>query len=923
MDETRQSTAAAEPLWHTLPVETALARLGVDPGRGLESGEAAARLARYGPNRLRPLPRPGPLKRFLMQFHNVLIYVLLAAGGVTLAMGHYVDAGVILGVVVINALIGFLQEGRAERALEAIRAMLSLQADVRRDGRRQTIAAADLVPGDIVFLQSGDKVPADLRLIRSRGLQLQEAALTGESLAVSKQTEPVAADALLGDRTTMAFASTLVTTGQGEGMVVATGDATEIGGIGRMIGEVEPLTTPLMAQLGDFARVLTFAILALTLFVFAIGAFVHRFAMHEMFLAAIGLAVAAIPEGLPAIVTITLAIGVERMARRNAIIRRLPAVETLGSVNVICSDKTGTLTRNEMTAASVVTAAATLEVTGEGYATAGRLLCDGADADAATRAAVTELARAAVLCSDAAVQVGGDGPVIAGDPTEAALVVLAMKGGLDADALRRDNRRLDVIPFESEQQYMATLTAPHAADDNEHRLICVKGAPERVLAMCEFEHTAAGPEPLDVGRWRDRIAELSGRGERVLAIAARPARPSETTLEPAALAGGLTLLGVVGIADPPSGDAIAAVARCREAGIAVKMITGDHAQTARAIGRRFGLGEAAPALTGAELDRLDEAALVTAATTTDVFARTTPAHKLRLVGALQSRGLTVAMTGDGVNDAPALKRADVGIAMGERGTEAAKEAAEIVLADDNFVSIAHAVEEGRTVYDNLKKAILYLLVTNGAQALTIITAVLLGEQLPITAVQVLWINMVTAVTLALALAFEPAEPDVMRRAPRGRTAALVTPLLLARIGFVAAVIVVGIIVVFEWLLAGGLPLATARTAAVNALVACEIAYLFSARRGLAAALSPAALRGIRPALISVALVCLLQLAFTYLPLMQALFATTPLPGRAWAAIGLLAVVFFVIVEIEKMLLRWARAGRTDRRRQPDATATGS
>ncbi len=912
MDEgSNRADESPAPPWHALPAEDVLARFATDEG-GLSSAEAAERLARYGANRLTPAPPPSALKRFVRQFNNILIYVLLAAGGVTVALGQFVDAGVIFGVVLVNATIGFLQEGRAEKALDAIRKMLSPHATVRRDGQRESIAAEGLVPGDIVVLDAGDRVPADVRLIELKRLAIDEAVLTGESVPVDKNPSPVVADAVVGDRRSMAFAGTLVTSGAGIGVVVATGEATEVGGIGRMLGAVEGVQTPLMAQLTRFGRALTLAILVLTMFVFAVGVIVHGFALDAMFMAAVGLAVAAIPEGLPAIVTVALAIGVERMARRNAIIRRLPAVETLGAVDVICSDKTGTLTRNEMMVASIATTDALITVGGEGYRPEGEFRIDGQPVRPDACPGVAPLLRSALLCSDAALHADDGGWHIDGDPTEGALVVAAIKAGLDPATEAAAAPRLDVIPFDPDYQYMATLSRT----DGGETMIHVKGAPERVLAMCSRQRTAGDggtDAPLDTPFWR-RVAEAIGRrGERLLAIAVKRLPGTAETLSAVDVDGRLTLLGLVGIVDPPRADALVAVSRCRAAGITVKMITGDHAHTARAIAAAFGIGadphtpsaaaKRVDVLTGAELDRLDDKAFVEAADRVAVFARTTPRDKLRLVEALQGRRLTVAMTGDGVNDAPALKRADIGIAMGNRGTEAAKEAAEIVLADDNFASIAHAVEEGRTVYTNLQKAILYLLVTNGVQALTIIVAVMLGEDLPLTPVQVLWVNMVTAVTLAIALAFEPAEPDVMQKPPRPRDAPLVSPLLLSRIAFVSALMVVGIIGLFEWARGHSQSLPMARTIAVNALVAFEIVYLLSVRRGLGWALSPAAVKGITPALLAILLVSLLQLGFTYAPPLSGLFATTPLPLAAWGWIAAVAGGVFLVIEVEKAVLR--------------------
>ncbi|HSF48893.1 MAG TPA: HAD-IC family P-type ATPase, partial [Burkholderiales bacterium] len=691
--------------WHGFPAQQVLELLKATPS-GLEAAEAERRLALDGPNRLRAPARRGPLVRFARQFHNVLIYVLLGAAGLTFILGHWKDAGVILGVVFINALIGFIQEGKAERALDAIRKMLSPRAVVLRDGRRIEIPAENLVRGDIVALASGDRVPADLRLIQAKSLRIDEAALTGESEPAEKITRPVNADAPIGDRFSMAFSGTLVSHGQAIGVVVATGQATELGRIGAMLEQVEEISTPLLRKMSGFARSLTLVILALAAVIFAFGLLVRGYGADEMFLAVVGLAVAAIPEELPAIFTIALAIGVQRMARKNAIIRSLPAVETLGSAAVICTDKTGTLTRNEMTVTHVVTADRVFEVSGVGYGPQGGLSVDGREIAAADYPELETLARAALLCNDAHVRdVAGDWE-LAGDPTEGALLTFALKVGLDLDTERDAAPRIDAIPFESEHRFMATLNHDRAG----HGFIYVKGAPEVVLRMCAQQRGASGDTPCEAAYWQARIEELARQGRRTLAIAVKPAPLDERELEFADVHCGFTLLGVFGIMDPPREGAKRAIAQCQNAGIAVKMITGDHAATAHAISEQLGLKGSV--LTGAEIEVMDDDnALSQAVGATAVFARASPEHKLRLVKALQANGEIVAMTGDGVNDAPALKRADIGVAMGIKGTEAAKEAADMVLADDKFASITHAVEEGRTVYDNVRKSILYILPT--------------------------------------------------------------------------------------------------------------------------------------------------------------------------------------------------------------------
>jgi magnesium-transporting ATPase (P-type) len=900
--------ASPSPPWHARPAAEVLAEL--DSSRqGLSAAEVDARRERRGRNLLPPPKRRGPLMRFLLQFHNVLIHVLLAAAAVTAALGHWVDSGVILGVVVINAYIGFLQEGKAERALEAIRGMLSPRAQVLRDGRRQEIDAAELVPGDIVYLASGDRVPADLRLIEIKSLKIEEAALTGESVAVEKRVEPAAASAPLGDRFSMAWSGTLVTYGQGTGVVVATGAATEIGRISRLLAEVETLATPLLRQMAEFGRWLTWAILAIAAFAFAFGTLARGYTAGEMFLAAVGLAVAAIPEGLPAILTITLAIGVQAMARRNAIVRRLPAVEALGSVTVICSDKTGTLTKNEMTVQEVLTAGGVFQVSGTGYAPDGGFSVDGAAVSAESHPELLDIARLALLCNDASLTREGDEWRLAGDPTEGALVTLGLKAGLEPGFEAEALPRTDVIPFESEHRFMATLHHDHAG----HGFVLLKGAPERVLELCGRQRQAGEDRPLDPRRWHAALDAAAGRGMRLLALAIRLADGERRALAFADVeAGGFTLLAVLGLADPPREEAIRAVAQCRAAGIRVKMITGDHAATARAIGEALGLGEPVRALGGADIEALDDAALRRAVAETEVFARASPEHKLRLVAALQAEGQAVAMTGDGVNDAPALKRADVGVAMGRKGTEAAKEAAEIVLADDNFASIAAAVEEGRAIYDNIRKSIVFILPTNGGQAAVLIAAIVLGlAQLPITPVQILWVNMVTAVTLALALAFEPAEADIMRRPPRDPGEPLLNRFMFWRVAFVSALLVAGSLGIFLWQQGRGAPIEVARTAAVNLVLIGEVFYLFNCRRLTAPVLSWDGLAGSRYVLLAIAILLVLQLAFTYWPVMHALFHTAPLDAAAWGLILAFGVSVLLAVEAEKAVLRrWMARTRT-------------
>ena len=885
--------------WHSLAPEEALTGLE-SSDQGLSEEEARRRLEELGPNRLPETKRRGPLMRLLLQFHNVLIYVLLVAAATTAALGHWLDTAVILGVVVINAFIGFLQEGKAEKALDAIRNLLSSEARVRRNGARKQIPAEELVPGDLVLIQSGDKVPADLRLLEARNLHIEEAALTGESVAVDKSVEPVAADADLGDRRSMAFSSTLVTYGQGVGVVTSTGINTEIGRINTMLAEVEEVATPLLRKLATFGRWLSFAILGFAAVTFLFGILVHEMALGEMFLNAVGLAVAAIPEGLPAIMTITLALGVQQMARRHAIIRRLPVVEALGSVTVICSDKTGTLTRNEMTAQRLLLPEGTVQVDGVGYQPEGSFhLGDGelSPDDALIRG----LTRCSLLCNDATLHEEDGLWNVNGDPTEGALVTLAMKSGLDTAEMAREWPRTDAVPFESENQFMATLHHDH----NGRGMVCLKGAPEKVLELCRGVRTRQGVQPLDLETWHREMEAVAGEGMRLLAIAERDDEDDRRTLSVEDVrTGGFVLLGMAGLADPPREEAKQAVAACIQAGIQVKMITGDHATTARAIGRQLGLGKEVHAITGSEIEAMSDEQLRRVVGETEIFARASPEHKLRLVTAMQAEGEVVAMTGDGVNDAPALKRADVGVAMGQKGTEVSREASEVVLTDDNFASIVAAVEEGRTVYDNLKKSIIYILPTSGGQAGMVFIAVVLGLSLPVTPVQILWVNMITAVTMSLALAFEKPEPNLMQRPPRNPEEPLLNPFMGWRIAFVSILLVIGAFGLFLWQYYHlGVELEIARTIAINALMIGEAFYLFSCRYLLAPSLHLEGFFGNRYVLLSLAVMLALQLLFTYAPFMQTLFETRGIDLATWGYIVVFGVMVLLIVEAEKAILR--------------------
>jgi magnesium-transporting ATPase (P-type) len=886
---------------HAMPADTVMADLRIDRN-GLASDEAARRLERLGPNKLPESPKEGPLKRFFKHFHNTLIYILLVAGGITAVLGHWVDTGVIFGVVVINAIIGFLQEGKAEQALEGLRKMLSLQAHALRDGEWREIDAEQLVPGDIVRLRSGDRVPADLRLMEAINLRIEESALTGESIPTAKNTEPVKDDAGVGDRLCMAFSGTLVAAGRGTGVVVATGAQTELGKIDRMISEVQTLATPLTRQMDQFGRTLSVVIVGMAALMFLTGWALHDFTLDELFLAAIGFAVAAIPEGLPAILTITLALGVQRMARSNAITRKLDAVETLGSVTVICSDKTGTLTRNEMTVVHLVTRDGQYDAEGSGYAPRGGILRAGRQAMIADHEDLRRLVEIFAVCNDSAiVEDNGQWRVI-GEPTEGALRTLAEKAGFSD----KGYQRLAVIPFESENKFMATLTR---GPDRGTRIL-MKGAPDRLLDRCARQAGKNGrEEPLDRPFWEEQIETFGARGLRVLAAAIREVGEAKDELAMEDLDGEMVFAGLVGIIDPPRPEAIAAIQTCRQAGIRVIMITGDHAGTAVAIGRDMGIGRGLDAVTGDSIEAASDEELGRMVGESDIFARTSPGHKLRLVQALQARGEVVAMTGDGVNDAPALKQADVGIAMGIKGTEATKGAADIVLSDDNFATIERAVQEGRTIYDNLHKAIVFILPTNGAEGLVVLVAVVFGLELPLTPVQILWVNMVTAVTLALALAFEPSEPGLMTRPPRKTDAPILDALFLWRIAFVSTMIGLATIAVFIVQRRLGMELPEARTLAVNTLVFGQLFYLFNSRFLYESSLRFSRFFANRIAWLMAGVLAMLQVIFVYAPFMQSWFGSAFQPLGLWLIPFGIGLSVFLAVEAEKALRR--RRARDD------------
>lgn len=854
------------PGWHAKDIEEVFQQLNTS-SLGLSEDEAKIRLKKYGSNSLEISDHRYWFVRLLSQFNQVLIYVLLISAAVTGFLGYWVDMMVILAAVMVNTAIGFIQEGKAEKALNAIRHMLSLRAVVVRENKRQLISAKNLTLGDIVLLKSGDKVPADLRLIDIKGLQIQEAALTGESYPIEKNISKVAVDADLAERMCMAYSGTMVVSGKGMGVVVAIGKTTEVGKIGSIFSHITSGTTPLLEKMTEFSYWLTAIILGGSVFTFLFGFYFGDYPLNEILMAAVSFAVAAIPEGLPAIMTIVLAIGASHMAKRNAIIRKLAAIETLGAVTVICTDKTGTLTTNQLQIKNIITA-------------------DGIFAMDNIPDHVLQFIEGAALCVD---------PHAHGNPVDNALANLVENTKLDPESLRNNYPVTDWIPFESEHKLMATLHHDHQGNS----YIYAKGAPERIIQMCA-DHL------FDKNDWMQKIDELAISGQRLIAIAKRKTSAEHQILSFKDLEEKFEIQAIFGLLDSPRPEVDRAIAECHAAGIRVIMVTGDYVATAKSIAKQLHFPNYNQALSGHELDALSAVELSKLVDKIDIYARTSPIHKLKLVEVLQNSHQIVAMTGDGVNDMPALKCANVGIAMGQKGTEAAKEAAEIVLADDNFASIVLAIKEGRTVFDNLSKTILFALPTNGGQSLVILVAVLVGWLLPITPVQILWVNLVTSVTLALALAFEPSEENIMNRPPRQPDAPILSSLLLWRIIFVSALLLAGCFGFFIYGIKLNMDVAVARSMAVNALVIGQVGYLFNTRQ---IHNYPYKLKNIfrgRAVWLAVIGVVFLQLIFTYLPWMQNIFQVKSLSILQWIYIIIYGFLVIFLIEFEKIVIRYFR-----------------
>lgn len=884
--------------WYDQHAEEVLQELNVSSETGLSSEEAAKRQEVQGKNILTGRKKESKFKKFMKQFNDILIYILIAAAIVTTILGHMIDTVVILLVVIVNAMIGYFQENKAEKALDAIKNMLSLHANVIRDGKRIDIEAEDLVKGDIVLLQSGDKIPADIRLLKTNNLKVEESPLTGESLSVEKSTDPLEADTVLGDRTNMVFSGTTISSGTARGVVVETGNETEIGEINRSIQDVPDTKTPLINQTAKFGKQIAFTIVGFGLVLFLFSLLFRDYPLGELALSIIALIVAVIPEGLPAIMSILLAIGAQNMAKRNAIVRNLPSVETLGSVSVICSDKTGTLTKNEMTVRNIFTHNGAYEVTGLGYAPEGKILKNDKEADINADEELNHLLLCMKTANDASLTKDEEGYwAINGEPTDGSLMTLAKK----ANETLPDLKKLDKIPFDSEYKYMAVL-----AEYNDEKFIFIKGAPDRLFEMAEYEASAG--QPFNQSYWEEKMVDLAKKGERVLGAAYKKVTDEDLhKLDHADLLDDVIFIGLTGIIDPPREEAIHAIEACKKAGIRVKMITGDHPETAHAIGKQLGIGNGQGVIEGRTLDKMSEVELQQAAQEYDIFARTSPQNKLQLIGALQENGETVSMTGDGVNDAPSLKKADIGVAMGIKGTEVSKDASKMVLADDNFKTIYNAVEEGRRVYDNLRKTILFILPTNGAEGVLIAGSILVGITVALTPVQILWVNLITSVTISFGLVFETLEKGAMTRPPRPRKAPLLSRYYIFRIIYVSLIVGLGSLYLVIDLTNQGYDQALIQTIVLNAIVIAEMFHLFNCRSERGPAFSREFFSN-KVAFFVSGMLIVLQLAITYVPFFQFAFGTVPMELSQWVMPILLGIFVFIVVEIEKYFTRTSKIG---------------
>ncbi|MDH4943865.1 HAD-IC family P-type ATPase [Sulfurimonas sp. C5] len=884
--------------WHSMDINAVYASIESNE-KGLSSIEAQSRLQLHGLNKLQEEKKQSALMRFILQFHNVLIYVLIFAAILTFFLGHTTDSIVIISVVLINAIIGFIQEHGAQNALESIRKMLAYTAVVFRDGQKQKCDSEELVVGDIIQLEAGDRVLADIRIIKAHGLSAEEAILTGESDTVEKTPESVGENVTIADRSSMVFAGTTIASGIGLGVVVETAKKTELGRINRMLSSVQTLTTPLVEQMDRFAKLLTYIILLFSVAILLIGHYLQNMPFNEIFIAVVSLFVAAIPEGLPAVVTITLAVGVQAMVKRNAIVRHLPAIETLGSVSVICSDKTGTLTQNKMMVETIQSTIMQYVVKGTGYDPTGAIYTSaGKEVDFNQDDFIKMMAKCSALCSDANLYNENGQWSIDGSPTEGALVAFSHKVGLDTSEIRTKYLRSDFIPFDSKHKFMATLNHSH----EDESLSIIKGAAEIILSMCHYQYIDANNiEILNKTFWEQKAKDIATQGQRIIAIAYKNVPAEKTSLSFNDLENGLILVGFIGIIDPPRVEAVDAIKECYSASIEVKMITGDHTVTASAIGKAIGLRNSEIVMSGKDIEHLSDEELQKAVLTTNIFARTTPEHKLRLVKALQANNKIVAMTGDGVNDTPALKRSNVGIAMGKKGTEAAKESSEFVLMDDNFASIVHAVREGRKVYDNIKKVIGWTLPTSVSEASVIIMAILLGMAMPITPIQILWANMITVVTLGVALAFEKEDQNIMKRKPRAIDEAILNRTVIWQIVYVTILFLIAVFGIYTYSISSGAQIEYAQTLAFNTLIFMEIFYLFYVRNMNTLIKSIREIVDCPVVWTAVTIVVCAQIIVTYTPFFQNIFTTKSLLLSEILLILCVGFVMFFLLEVEKYI----------------------
>ena len=881
--------------WHAISVDEIKNRFGTDLTRGLSSESYKKQFEAYGANELKLGDESNSIKRFISQFKNPLIYILIASGIITAFLGEYIDSSVIFGVIFLNAIIGYFQESKAVKALNALKKIVLTKATVLRNGEKHFVDSVDLVPGDVVLISAGDKIPADIRIVEDKNLEIDESILTGESIPVRKSTKEIHENAILAERTSMAYASTLVTKGLGIGIVVSTGNNTQTGKIANLVSQSENLETPLTKKITKFSTILLYIILGFAFLTFFAG-LIRGKSVVDMIMAAVALAVGAIPEGLPAAVTITLAIGVGRMAKRHAIIRKLPAVETLGSTTVICTDKTGTLTKNEMTVKAINAGFRNYEVSGNGYELDGKVLYENKPIIIDDNSVLNELMFAGILCNDSHIKKATNKFEIQGDPTESALKISAEKYSLNSENIYQTNKRLDALPFESDNQYMLTL---NLLEDGTKKIFA-KGSAEKVLELCSQMVGEDGkPVRLDLPYIKEAVDNMARRGLRVIAFASM--KTNSDTIQK--VDNQFIFLGLQGMIDPPRAEVKTAVNACQNAGIKIKIVTGDHALTAYYVAKKLGINGADSEdnfISGHDLDKISDKDLKTKLKNVVVFARVSPVQKLRLVKVLREMNNVIAMTGDGVNDAPALKNADIGISMGQSGTEVAKEAADMILTDDNFASIEAAVEEGRGVFDNLVKFIAWTMPTQIAEGLVIMLAIFLGMTLPILPVQVLWINMTSTVFLGMALAFEKKESGIMSKTPRKPDEHIFNRNVQITTVIMSIVLVMLSFSFFKWALMNGQSIAQARTIAVNVFIIVELFYLMNCRSFKKSLIKIGVFSNLW---VVGGIVCMLifQYLYTYSHFMNKIFKSAPIDKMIWVYITIAGFLVFIIIELIKVI----------------------